>query len=361
MLKKKVQCENQDNIMKNVDKKYEKRSKRFPTVQVLDHPNMCSDWLLGEKINEGDNAEIYEVCCGDDCDYIAKLIEKPDDQDQFKFKQTFFNEVFNHYILAKHQITPYIFDAFICPKTEQGYILMKKAGISIKDWFDKLKADERFTDDQLRQIASDLIPRVKDLVKHALKLGIVHLDMNVGNFMGFVDQNNLGEMNGLKMIDMGSSKRVNSEEEAYKIVELNDVDVRINTAINNRIKDRQQEREQKRLLLSPSAKQQHKEEKEEEHKKDVLRPDFSNIKHVYDTPKAKGLFTPLKKSVERKSFTKELNKDFKSLSVSSHKKPSIELNEIKEDDEDGSFLKRGKSLFDWSIKKTKIKPYQHKK
>ena len=201
--------------------------------------HLCEDWYKNRLLSSGDNGDIFEVCCHPtDCDYVAKVVPYKVDMQDYAFEKMFVDEVTNHYILAQHNIVPAIYDAFLCRETKHGYIIMKKAGISVGRWFDMLTSTNQYTDEQLNEFVTALIPQVEALFHRTNEQGIIHNDINIGNFMVTVNPDNLLQFSGLKLIDMGLSKYVGSHQAAKRGEDLPEVKMTLTTAMANRLKAR---------------------------------------------------------------------------------------------------------------------------
>jgi len=183
------------------------------------------DWipLTGNTLGEGVDAYTVQVCCNGNCLFVAKIIEG-------KSKEKVVHEMAMQSAFAAigKGIAPALVDAWSCGGT--SYLIMEKIDTSVEQYIHDLANTPQV---ELREIAS-ILQFIKDkvvaMVAAAHRHKLVHNDLNLGNVMLNLDENERPA--SVKLIDFSEAKKVSSAEEADRLEKTREIEMSIEMLLN---------------------------------------------------------------------------------------------------------------------------------
>ena len=158
------------------------------------------DWHYGkfQKLGEGKQAPVYEVCCGiDDCNYALKFYDT-DKISEEKFRQ----EVYMHTRFEELGLSVPIIEAFYCPE-HGGYIIMEHRDKTVEQYICAL-IKEGISKEKIKEKIEEIHDKIQNMIKLARSYGLYHNDTTLQNIMLNVNKNTL-EYSDLCLVDFGKS------------------------------------------------------------------------------------------------------------------------------------------------------------
>lgn len=160
--------------------------------------NTRCNWIKKEKLGEGAEGAVFNVCCDGNCDYVVKMYS---DMSRYNFEDKFNKEVNIHSKFANMGVGVPIVEAFFCPD-HGAYIIMEKRDMTIPQYYIYLK-ERGFNNEDLDIIMGGIIDDLVNMLDFAEEQNLIHNDTHLNNFMLNVNSNN--SYDDLVAIDFGKS------------------------------------------------------------------------------------------------------------------------------------------------------------
>lgn len=151
-------------------------------------------FLIKNKIGEGKNAEVYNVCYETNCNLVLKKLSLTRTQGKIPITiEQFQKEIRNQQEAAIHGIAPKIVFSYITDDKTEGGIIMEKLDKTLLDYL----LNPRNSVKSKKYLLENAILTLKKLHK----IGIAHGDVKLENFM-------LNDEDDVFLIDFGYSNSI---------------------------------------------------------------------------------------------------------------------------------------------------------
>jgi hypothetical protein len=186
-------------------------------------------WTKRDKTAEGNQGQVYQACCDEDCKFIVKAIDHKgrwtfdDIQAEISMQQNF----------AKNGLTPPVREAFMCDNW--SYIISDAKVQTLLNILEELadvpKAGKWDFENSsfIKSAMTKLLQRAVEVIEEANSHGLMHDDAHMSNFMVDVavvdDEESLQKaLKSLQLIDFGYSKVLSDDPEERAQQENDDMD-----------------------------------------------------------------------------------------------------------------------------------------